>query len=46
MVEKQVVLHTGRCEVVDEDDGEMSIQDRAAVYKRGKPIILRELPDV
>jgi len=34
MVEKQVVLHTGRCEVVDEDDGEMSIQDRQPVYKR------------
>lgn len=34
MVEKQVLLHTGRCEVVDEDDGEMSIQDRPPVYER------------
>jgi len=44
MVEKQAVLHTGRCEVVDEDDDEMSIQDRQPVYKRGKPILLRVLP--
>jgi diphthine-ammonia ligase len=46
MVEKQVILHTGRCEVIDEDDGEMSIQDRQPVYKQGKPIVIRVLPDV
>lgn len=35
MVEKQVLLHTGRCELVDEDDQEISLQPRDPLFLQG-----------
>ncbi|KDR83614.1 hypothetical protein GALMADRAFT_235897 [Galerina marginata CBS 339.88] len=35
LVEKQVLLHTGRCPVIDEDDGEVLLQNSVPSYERG-----------
>ncbi|KAJ6486394.1 hypothetical protein C8R47DRAFT_521061 [Mycena vitilis] len=35
LVEKQVMLHTGRIPVPDEDDGELVVQSRTPVFQQG-----------
>jgi diphthine-ammonia ligase len=44
MVEKQVLLHTGRCEIVDEDDGDVSLQTREPLYQQSITLVLVLLP--
>lgn len=34
LVEKQVLFHTGRCMIPDEDDGEVSLQSRHPIYEQ------------
>lgn len=35
-VEKQVIIHTGRCEVIDDYDGEAMIENKRPVYHDGQ----------
>ncbi|KAJ7507949.1 hypothetical protein B0H11DRAFT_1849356 [Mycena galericulata] len=35
LVEKQVMLHTGRVSIPDEDDGELVVQSRAPIFEQG-----------
>ncbi|KAJ7765005.1 hypothetical protein DFH07DRAFT_1015601 [Mycena maculata] len=35
IVEKQVVLHTGRVSIPDEDDGELAVQKRTPIFEKG-----------
>ncbi|KAJ7179009.1 hypothetical protein C8R46DRAFT_1159714 [Mycena filopes] len=37
LVEKQVMLHTGRVSIPDEDDGELVIQTRTPSFRQGEP---------
>lgn len=37
MVEKQVVMHTGRIRKVDPDDGTICVESRRSVYSEGEP---------
>ncbi|KAL1722389.1 hypothetical protein EV715DRAFT_193280 [Schizophyllum commune] len=36
LVEKQVVVHTGRCAIRDEEDGEITIESRQATFTSGE----------
>ncbi|KAI5830420.1 hypothetical protein K523DRAFT_381775 [Schizophyllum commune Tattone D] len=36
LVEKQIVVHTGRCAIRDEEDDEITIESRKATFKSGK----------
>lgn len=35
LVEKQVLLHTGRVSLPDEDDGELVVQRRTPIFEQG-----------
>ncbi|KAG5651969.1 hypothetical protein H0H81_006784 [Sphagnurus paluster] len=36
LIEKQVLLHTGRCAILDEDDGEMVMQNQEPLFEQRK----------
>ncbi|KAJ6539476.1 hypothetical protein B0H19DRAFT_361581 [Mycena capillaripes] len=38
LIEKQVLLHTGRVSIPDEDDGELVVQNRTPVFEQGDHI--------
>ncbi|KAF8205097.1 hypothetical protein BJ912DRAFT_940247 [Pholiota molesta] len=38
LVEKQVIVHTGRCRVIDEYDGEETIEKRSPTYEEGDDV--------